>query len=471
MTDNRSDNEKMNDSVHRDMVGRDQSDPENNPVNKPNHNTTEKNEEEKNVTEMNTEDQSIEIKQLIDCSESILPMEEDEQLDALLDELLGEIAQRDAEVIAPLEAQAAWRKAIRAEAAAQEKAAAKKAKIIPINRWMRTAGSIAAALVVLFAGTYGARLGDMPPQTSDENHAALYEFYNNEQNTDSAERWNDPVNGVVISAGGYSAAALRSDGADDQNNQNDVSTEVKTPADTVTTQKQNDMLDDVEPVIIRSAQRSIQSTEYDRDVQWLSDLVSEYDAYYEEKSETAANALGGRVSNLTIRVPVERLDDFLMEMDQLGTTVMRSEKAEEITGRYMDTQSRLDALYQQKSKLSGMMDNALNLQEVIAVDAQLTEVIAEIERLEGDMRRWRSQQSYATVKVALSEVFEQPLTSEASLGERMKAGFDESVVWLGEFGQDALVVLAAVLPRLVVFIPAAVLLGVLIWAFARKKKN
>ncbi len=442
---------------------------------------------EKNVTDMNMND----AREQITGEECGAFMEQD----ALLDELLKEIAQQDAQVIAPLEAQAAWRKAIRAEAAAQNERAEKDSKknaggIIRLNRWMRSAGSIAAALVVLIAGTYGMRMGENAPVSSkNEDDIGAYSLNVQNVQTESygAESYNG--RGADISDSGYMPLAstyLRSDGSSNtngaQNGQNsqaeDTSLQGTTAendekgavvtSDTVT----GDAVAKIEPVVLRSAERSIHSMEYDRDVQWLGDLIIEYDAYYEEKSEIIAeDEQTGRVSSMVIRVPSDRLDDFLMEMDQLATTVMIREKAEDVTGRYMDNQSRLKALQAQKDKLTEMMNTAKDVQELIAIDAQFTEVISEMERIEGDLRRWQSQQSYSTVSVTLKEVFEQTLTAEASIGERIKAGFSESMTWLGDFLQDAVVVLVSTLPRLVVWVPAAVLAGIVIWAIMRKKNR
>ncbi len=440
---------------------------------------------EKNVTDMNMNDVREQM-----TDEEVFDGAFMEQ-DALLDELLKEIAQQDARVIAPLEVQAAWRKAIRAEAAAQNE---QSKKIIRLNRWMRSAGSIAAALVVLVAGTYGVRMGENAPVSAGDttNTVGVYSQNAQEENYNQTGYGEREV-GMDVRPGGYavlSSTYLRSDGSTEQkidltkpadgqtenapNAQQTVSESNLNEEESIkgkVTSDTGDALMQIEPVVLRSAERTIHSLEYERDMQWLGDLVSEYDAYYEEKSEIAADEQNGRVSSMTIRVPSEHLDDFLTEMDQLGTTVMTREKAEDVTGRYMDKQSRLKALQLQKDKLSEMMKSAQNVQELIAIDAQMTDVVAEMERMEGDLRRWQSQQSYSTVSVTLREVFEQPLTSEASMGERMKAGFAESVVWLGDFSRDALVVLVSMLPRLVVWVPLAVLAGIVIWAIARKKKQ
>ena len=248
--------------------------------------------------------------------------------------------------------------------------------------------------------------------------------------------------------------------------QSDGSTDMTRSATTESVGVQN------ETVVLRSAARSIESANYDSDVQWLNDLVSEYDAWFEERSETAAtDGAVGRISSAVIRVPSERLDDFLTELDQLGNTVMRSEAAEDVTGRYMDTQSRMNALKMQKGKLDEMMAEAVSVEELIAIDDKLTEVIASLEMMEGDLRRWDSLRSYSRVEMTLTELVKKPAEAVASLGLRMKQGFDESVEWLKGFGQDALVTLAAAAPRLVIFVPAAALLIVLIWAVCARRRR
>jgi hypothetical protein len=227
----------------------------------------------------------------------------------------------------------------------------------------------------------------------------------------------------------------------------------------------------VQPVVLRSAERAIESENYDSDVQWLSDLVVEYGAYFEEREEAAGEAGSvGRVSKAVVRVPSERLDDFLMELDQLGRTVNRREAAEDVTGRYMDTQSRLDALKLQKEKLAEMMAEATDVEELIAIDDKLTEVIAQMESLEGDLRRWESEQSYSKVTLMLAEVFEEKTEAAASLGLRMKQGFEESIVWLKEFGQDLLVMLATYGPRLMILVPVLAL-GIAAGCLFRKGKR
>jgi len=351
-----------------------------------------------------------------------------------LKEMLAEMS----EVDVPLPAQAAWRRAVREEARTKRKPSA----------WTKSIASAAAALVVLVAGTIGMRLdGDVP--ASNDGIILLAAETGYQENFQQEA-------GAGVQPLGYVTGALQSDGSVGKRSGSLQDSEAAA----------------VQPVVLRRAERSVETENYDSDMQWLNDLVIEYGAYFEERSEAAAgsDSTAGRISRAVVRVPSERLDDFLMELDQLGRTVLRSEAAEDVTGRYMDTQSRLDALKMQKEKLTEMLAESTNVEELIAIDDKLTEVIASMESLEGDLRRWESKQSYSSVALTLTEKL-QPKTEEpVSVGERMKQGFNESVEWLKEFGQDALVTLATYGPRLLIFLPVPVLLIAAVCLIRRRKR-
>ena len=344
------------------------------------------------------------------------------------------------EVDVPLSAQAAWRRAVREEAKTKRRPAA----------WMRSLASVAAALVVLIAGTAGMRMNQTQPVSGEPGIILMSESEFGMKRENSEER-------SAVTAAGYVVNSLQSDGA---------------LGDTRSTATEEESIQ-MQPVVLRSAERSIESENYDSDVQWLNDLVSEYGAYFEERSEeisAEATDRYGRISRAVVRVPSDRLDDFLMEMDQLGRTIRRSEAAEDVSGRYMDTQSRLDALKLQKEKLTEMMAESANVEDLIAIDDKLTEVIAQMESLEGDLRRWESEQSYSKVMLTMAEVFEQKEEAADSLGVRMKKGFDESIVWLKEFGQDLLVMLATYGPRLIILVPVLAL-GIAVGCLCRRGKR
>ena len=372
----------------------------------------------------------------------------------------------------PLECQAAWRRAVREEAESKEKEKTKRRARGRSNRnaWVRALSAAAAVLVLLFA--VGTQLGPqgltglMPAARSrggydgsysapgamvyDDYMAGGYETADYEApmlyaaSMTAANDVNSAVSGVV----------LQSDGATDQT----MSTAAKSSAGIV---------------VLRSATRAISTKEFDADSLYLDDLVSEYDAYFESRRVTGNAEDANRLLKATVRVPSESLDDFLTALDLRGVVTLREESAEDITANYNDVAARLEVLRSQLEQLNEMNAKARSVSDLIEINERANEVTAEIEAYESRIRDWNSRRSYSTVTLTLEELgADEPLPVEKTLLERMKEAFDSSIQWLKDFGQNAAVFGAALLPRLVIWVPVLIIVIVLLRvAFGRRGRK
>ncbi|MBQ8954171.1 MAG: DUF4349 domain-containing protein [Clostridia bacterium] len=369
----------------------------------------------------------------------------------------------------PLECQAAWRRAVRAEAEAKNEAREKKrsGRRSSRNAWVRALSATAAVLVLLFA--VGSQLGldGLPlPQAVSRNSAREfngYDYADYASSTDFAdyEEYSAPTSqysGVSSAAMGMLPAGgvlLESDGLLDQ---------------TVSTAAQKSAAD---VIVLRSAMRSIVTKEFDADALFLDDLVSEYSAYFESRRVTGNAEDASRVLKATIRVPSESLDDFLTALDVRGTVTVREESAEDITSNYNDVTARLEVLRSQLQQLNEMNAQAKSVSDLIEINERANEVTAEIEAYESRIRDWNSRRSYSDVTLTLTELGEdEPEPTPKALTERMREAFEDSIQWLKDFGQNAAVFGAALLPRLVVWLPVLIIVIVLLRvAFGRRRKN
>ena len=371
----------------------------------------------------------------------------------------------------PLECQAAWRKAVREEAGAKEKAQEKRrsARRSGRNAWVRALSAVAAVVVLLVA--VGTQLGpdgfsDLLPAresgTRSVSGGMMYDnYYDRGVVYETADYDATPMMYAESAAamGGTSpGVVLQSDGAIDQ-----------TAAVSDTSQK-----DTPGVIVLRSATRSIITKEFDADTLFLDDLVAEYNAYFESRRVTGNAEDANRLLKASIRVPSESLDDFLTALDVRGTVTLREESAEDITANYNDVAARLEVLRSQLEQLNAMNAKARSVSDLIEINERANEVTADIEAYESRIRDWNSRRSYSTVTLTLNELGEkEPLPVKKTLSERMKEAFDNSIEWLKEFGQDAAVFGAALLPRLVIWVPVIIIVIVLLRvAFGRRgKKN
>lgn len=380
-----------------------------------------------------------------------------ERLDQMT-RLLTMCAEMDEGLVMPLDGQAAWRNAIREEV--------QKKKRPKTSAWMRSIGAIAAALVLLVSGTAYYRM--QLPLSSDQyipllggQQAKLVNQTGEVYDEGASYSQEAPQSGYLLDTDGSASDDLLYGNADSMDADEDGQQSAgKSSA-----------------IVIRRATRDIETSAFDSDARNIEDLIDEYEGYFEQNSQRGQilepGMTEGRTLYVTVRVPSEKLDDFLVSLSAVGTTTYSSESAEDISSRYYDTQARLDVKKEQHTRLKELIAEADSLTDIIELENKLYEVQADIDSIEGQLRGWNSQASLSSVDITMTEVAQrdkvQPITD--SLGDRVKNGFYDSVNWLMAFLQDMAVFLAVIAPQLVIIIPLVILIVVIIRIVTRRRRN
>jgi len=138
--------------------------------------------------------------------------------------------------------------------------------------------------------------------------------------------------------------------------------------------------------------------------------------------EEVAARLGGYVSwesistgerpraVVKIKVPVEHYREALEEIKSIGRLVSVSQKAEDVTNRYIDLQARLRNLKAEEQRLIELLGRARNVGEVIQVEDRLRTVRTQIEYIEAMLKNLERSVEYATITVTITAPQgEQPL--------------------------------------------------------------
>jgi hypothetical protein len=141
----------------------------------------------------------------------------------------------------------------------------------------------------------------------------------------------------------------------------------------------------------------------------LGGYVSESE---ESSEEDSARAM------VTYRIPADRWEAALDGLRSLADRVRHQQTAtEEVTGQVVDLGARIGNLRASESALQGIMAGATRIADVIDVQARLTEVRGEIERLVAQKKHLEEQAAYGTLIV--SYVLPAPLEVT-----RVQAGWD-----------------------------------------------
>ena len=192
---------------------------------------------------------------------------------------------------------------------------------------------------------------------------------------------------------------------------------------------------------------------------------------YVEAREVLNNTrkTSSRTASLTVRIPADRLDDFVSHVSDNANITSSSETTDDITLSYVATQSRITALETEQTRLLELLAKAETMEDILQIDARLTDVRTELEEVTSQLRVYDNMVSYGTVYLSLSEVKEYTVTEEPeTVWERIGAGFTGSLKNLGTFFTELFVFIVVALPYL---IPTAIVVVAIILLIKKRSKK
>lgn len=195
--------------------------------------------------------------------------------------------------------------------------------------------------------------------------------------------------------------------------------------------------------------------------------------YVEDQSVYNGSAYSGRryrSANLTIRIPAEDADNFTQEVSGIANVIRKEKNVEDVTLNYVATESRVQALETEQTRLLELLAQADNMTDLLEIESRLTDVRYELENYASQLKLYDNQIDYATIHLEISEVQEYTPVEEPTLWQRIRDGFTDSMKALGESLQNLLVWLIVSLPFLVLYGGIAAVVIVLICKARKKRK-
>lgn len=229
--------------------------------------------------------------------------------------------------------------------------------------------------------------------------------------------------------------------------------------------------------IIYSAEACVETTGYEATVEAIYAMVEELGGFMESTSLSGANYYqaargntGNRWAHFTIRIPSENFNTLTTSLSTLGNVPYCNTYSENITRTYYDVQSRLTAYKTQETRLLEMLAIAETVEDMLAIQQQLTEVQYEIDSLTSTLSNYDNEVRYSTVNLSVEEVQEytpEPIVT-MSYWEKMTTGFVRSLKSVGSFFTDLLLWLVTNLPVLILIAALACAAVVVIRRWIRR---
>lgn len=170
----------------------------------------------------------------------------------------------------------------------------------------------------------------------------------------------------------------------------------------------------------------------------------------------------GRLATYVLRIPAAKLDDFLAKIKTDGNVLSQSNKIDDITLQYSDTETRLASLRIEQETLMRLLERAETIEDIITIQDRLTNVRWQVESYEAQKRLMDNQVEYSVLNISLAEVKDlTPVEAENYLTEaarRFNQAWKDFVKGIRTFSLD----LISAAPMLILLLVLAIIAWILI---------
>lgn len=177
-----------------------------------------------------------------------------------------------------------------------------------------------------------------------------------------------------------------------------------------------------------------------------------------------------RYGDFSIRIPKENVEKFKTEINQIGNITDESTNKNDVTKYYKDNESRLKLVTAKEKRLLELLEKAVKVEDIIAVESELTNTIYEKEMLEKSLQSIDERIDYTTLNLNIIEVrnFSNTDKANSSLLIRLKNAFKDSFFAFKLAIENFIVWLVFALPYIIVLVPLIIVTIFLVKRFKRK---
>ena len=197
----------------------------------------------------------------------------------------------------------------------------------------------------------------------------------------------------------------------------------------------------------------------------LTTLIAAQGGYVAD-SERSGSTGETRHGNWKVRIPSDRFDAFVKGTVALGELVKLKVDTQDVSEEFFDLEARQTSKKVEEARLIKLLADATGkLEEILAVEKELSRVRSEIERMQGRLRVMENLTALATVTIDAREVRNYIPPQAPTFGTRVGRAFAGSVDALRQFGEAVVIFFAGLAPWLPLILVAA---GFIVW-FVRRQ--
>ena len=153
--------------------------------------------------------------------------------------------------------------------------------------------------------------------------------------------------------------------------------------------------------LILTANMNMETQDLDALLDKLLPSISQYGGYLQRSSISTRNS--SRYYEAVIRIPADRYDEFISDVKASGNSTYYAQETKDITDAYTDIEARLTSLKAQEAKVLEFYDKAESIDDLMAVEARLSDIRYEIEYYEAQIKNYDLLVAYSTLNLSITE--------------------------------------------------------------------
>ena len=227
--------------------------------------------------------------------------------------------------------------------------------------------------------------------------------------------------------------------------------------------------------LITTMNISTETENLDEVLSGVQNKVKELGGYVESSNIYNGSKYAGRTitrdANLTLRIPADKLDQFVATIEEGTNITNKSTSVEDVTLQYVDTESRKKALKAEEERLLAIVEKAETVEDIITVEERLSEVRYQLESIESTLRSYDNRVNYSTVYLDITEVTQFTPTEEKGVIQRIGEGFVKSCKSVWNAIVEFFVWFIIHIPQIVLLAILVVVIVVIVKKVKNKKKG
>ena len=221
--------------------------------------------------------------------------------------------------------------------------------------------------------------------------------------------------------------------------------------------------------IIVTYNLTLDTKEYNESINKINELLRGNSGYTQSLNESA---YGTRYVTMVLKVPKDNAEDFVNGI--AGTEsiniIDRSIDSSDVTSQYTDNELRLKTQREKLERLYALQRDQKDLETLLKLEAEISDTIYEIEKIELDLKNLDSKIDYSTINLTLREISTSTsTTTKLSFIDRISAAIGDSIYDFTYFFENLIIAAIFLFPYIVLLVLIIILVRYIYRKFTKGK--